>query len=266
MATRLRKSHFLMALISTWIEDFKRALASGVPTAAEVNALTGTGYTTAGQVVTTSDNQTVTANQYAGCWLIGATKAPCLIVSHPAATAGTVAFTVYGAAPATTAEGYRILRAPTPVTAVGTTVSHYDRAEYSVTAANASNLATSRALLKAILVATVDHREDLLAHAALDTDNLSPRADLADNLRSISGAALTGSGGLCERANNLKGAINGHLTEAGVHVVNDTSNPIASTDATDQGSLNTLLNEIKTDFNLHLANGLPVPSWRVLED
>ena len=35
------------------------------------------------------------------------------------------------------------------------------------------------------------------------------------------------------------------------HKVDDTSNPITSTNATDQTNLNTLLNEIKTDYNLH---------------
>lgn len=84
------------------------------PTTAQTDYFVGTGYSTAGQVVTTSDNHTVAENEYAGMWLITATKAPCLIVSHPAASAGTVALTVIGAAPATTAEAYRILRAPTP--------------------------------------------------------------------------------------------------------------------------------------------------------
>lgn len=91
------------------------------PVAAETEALSGSGYTTAGQVVTTSDNQTVTANQFAGCWLMFDTHAPCLIVSHPAAAAAPVAFTVRGAAPASTAEGYYVYASPTPV---GTVASH----------------------------------------------------------------------------------------------------------------------------------------------
>ena len=90
-------------------------------TAAEINAFTGSGYATAGQVVTTTDNQTMTLNQCAGMWLITATKPPCLIASNTAVAGAPAVLTVYGAAPATTAEGYRILAAPTPV---GTVASH----------------------------------------------------------------------------------------------------------------------------------------------
>ena len=36
-----------------------------------------------------------------------------------------------------------------------------------------------------------------------------------------------------------------------VHDVNDTTNPVTSSDATNQTTLNTLLNEIKTDYNAH---------------
>jgi hypothetical protein len=90
-------------------------------TSATADAFTGTGYATAGQVVTTSDNQTMTLNQCAGMWLITATKAPCLIVSNTAVTGAPAVLTVYGEAPATAAEGYKILRAPTPA---GSVASH----------------------------------------------------------------------------------------------------------------------------------------------
>lgn len=91
------------------------AFTGTASTAAEINAFTGTGYTTAGQVVTTSDNQTMTLNQCAGMWLITATKAPCLIASNTAVTGAPAVLTVFGAAPSTTAEAYRILKSPTPV-------------------------------------------------------------------------------------------------------------------------------------------------------
>lgn len=88
------------------------------PTAAEAVAFSGTGFTTSGQVVTTSDNQTMTLNQCANMWLITATHAPCLIVSNTAVTGAPAVLTVFGAAPATTAEGYKILKAPTPAGSV----------------------------------------------------------------------------------------------------------------------------------------------------
>jgi hypothetical protein len=97
------------------------AFTGTAATVAEMNHVTGTGYATAGQVVTTSDNQSLALNECAGMWLLAATKAPCLIVSHPACAAAPAVFTVEGEAPATTAEGYRVLRAPTPA---GTVASH----------------------------------------------------------------------------------------------------------------------------------------------
>lgn len=97
------------------------AFTGGPAMTAEVDAFTGSGFATAGQVVTTTDNQTMTLNQCAGMWLITATHAPCLIVSNTAVSGAPAVLTVYGAAPATTAEGYRILKAPTPA---GSVASH----------------------------------------------------------------------------------------------------------------------------------------------
>ena len=74
----------------------------------------GTGFATAGQVVTTTDNQTMTLNQCANMWLITATQAPCLIVSNTAVSGAPAVLTVYGLAPTTDAGTYKILTAPTP--------------------------------------------------------------------------------------------------------------------------------------------------------
>lgn len=76
----------------------------------------GTGYTTAGQVTTTTDNQTMTLNQCAGMWLIGntASEAPALIVSNTAVTGAPAVLTCIGTPPVTDAGGYKIV-ATTPV-------------------------------------------------------------------------------------------------------------------------------------------------------
>lgn len=62
------------------------------------------------------------------------------------------------------------------------------------------------------------------------------------------------------RANACKAAYNTHIASAvsattgqGCHIAADAANAITSPDATDQATANTLLNELKTDFNLHRA-------------
>ncbi len=59
------------------------------------------------------------------------------------------------------------------------------------------------------------------------------------------------------RANELKRLMNLHLASTAKHISADATNVITSADATDQGTADTLLNEIKTDLNLHqlLAGG-----------
>ena len=93
---------------------------TGTAPASDLNyatpAFSGTGLTAAGQVMTTTDNQTMTLNQCAGMWLLAATGAtpPMLIVSNTAVTGAPAVLTVQGAA-ATDAGAYKILKALTPV-------------------------------------------------------------------------------------------------------------------------------------------------------
>lgn len=74
-------------------------------------AFSGTGLTAAGQVITTTDNQTMTLNQCAGMWLISATGAtpPNLILSNTAVTGAPAVLTVQGAA-STDAGAYKIVK------------------------------------------------------------------------------------------------------------------------------------------------------------
>jgi len=82
--------------------------------------LSGTGLTAVGQVITTTDNQTMGANQYRGYWLVSATAAtpPNLIIGNTAVTGAPAVFTVQGAA-STDAGAYDVVG----VTSSGSVVS-----------------------------------------------------------------------------------------------------------------------------------------------
>lgn len=74
-------------------------------------SFSGTGTTAAGQVITTTDNQTMTLNQCAGMWLVQtgtATTVPVLILSNTAVTGAPAVLTVQGVA-ATVAGTYKIV-------------------------------------------------------------------------------------------------------------------------------------------------------------
>jgi hypothetical protein len=99
------------------------AFTGAAPTkgVSEAGILTGTGFATAGQVITTTENETMSVDQYKGCWFITASQAPCVIVSNTAVSGAPGVFTVIGLAPTTNAEAWRVLTAPTPA---GTVASH----------------------------------------------------------------------------------------------------------------------------------------------
>lgn len=87
--------------------------ANAVNLAAPV--FSGTGQSSAGQVITTTDNQTMTLNQCAGMWFVSDTHGPYLIVSNTAVTGAPAVLTVMGDAPTTDAGAYKILKGATPV-------------------------------------------------------------------------------------------------------------------------------------------------------
>lgn len=80
-------------------------------------AFSGTGYATAGQVITTTDNQTMTLNQCAGMRFVppSGAKPDVLILSNTAVTGAPAVLTVQGIAPTTDAGAYKIVKALTPV-------------------------------------------------------------------------------------------------------------------------------------------------------
>lgn len=89
-------------------------------TSGEVTAFNGTGQSSAGQVITTTDNQTMTLNQCAGMWFISATHGPFYIVSNTAVMDAPAVLTVIGTAPTTDAGAYIIAKSPTPAGTNGT--------------------------------------------------------------------------------------------------------------------------------------------------
>lgn len=114
---------------------------------------------------------------------------------------------------------------------------------YIVTAANATDLATSLALVNQIKAVYNEHAADDVAHDSAVSDVIT--TDDAVDLTTAE-----------DLANELKAAINVHYTEANVHFNNDAANTIAAADATDQGTLDTLINSIKTKLNTHIQNAL----------
>lgn len=82
-------------------------------------AFSGTGYATAGQVITTTDNQTMAATDTAaGMWFIAnalGSSEPVLILSNTIVAGAPAVLTVQGEAPVTDAGTYKIVKALTPV-------------------------------------------------------------------------------------------------------------------------------------------------------
>lgn len=140
--------------------------------------------------------------------------------------------------------------------AAGAAPVHTDRDERTVAVANASSLDTSLALCKALLTVYAAHAPDALHHHTGDETNAvaSVPADVIDLPSAITAA------------NELKAAFNAHRVENNTHWTDDTTNVVSSPDATDQTSVNTLLNELKTDLNAHLGAGFDEPpSWRIID-
>lgn len=111
---------------------------------------------------------------------------------------------------------------------------------YLVTAANASDLATSLALLTNVEAVLARHYANAKGHKVADGVNSVISAAAAIDLAT----AIT-------RANEVKADYNLHVASTTYHYVADATNTIAAANATDQASLNTLLNELKTDVNAH---------------
>lgn len=123
----------------------------------------------------------------------------------------------------------------------------------TVTAASATNLATSITLVNNILGVFHSHCKDDSSHLIKDTVN-DPQLD-GYSLVVTTGVTMTDTAAVVVNVNALKILFNAHLTQAGVHVNNDGTNTVSTAAATDLASAETLLNAMKTAVNAHMASG-----------
>ncbi len=133
-----------------------------------------------------------------------------------------------------------------------TTTYHMDATEKVVTAADATDLASSIVLANDLRAVWVAHKADTLALKTVDTATLT--APVMTTL--ATGYTL---------ANEIKGDYATHIASTAWHYAADSTNTIAASDATTQESLNTLLNELKADLNLHMADAPTTRSFRVVD-
>lgn len=158
-----------------------------------------------------------------------------------------------------------------------TTYPHYDKtattntdyiapvaSTLQVTAATASSLATSRTLTQDIWAVATTHFADAIAssganggaHAVADSTAIASfGSKIADTavLATIYGAL-----------NAYKAALNVHASQSGVHSHDDASLVIATADATDQNSTNTLANAIASALNTHISAAMAGPSIKIV--
>ncbi len=115
----------------------------------------------------------------------------------------------------------------------------------TVTAASATNLVTSITLANNIRQVLIQHTPDAEAHLVADTfaSASTLATTIASDLQSASNLA-----------NAAKTILNAHLTQSGVHVLNDSLNANSTTAATDQTTTDNLLNALKTNINAHVGS------------
>lgn len=110
---------------------------------------------------------------------------------------------------------------------------------------NAVDLPTSIALTKFMKYICQTHALDTAQHLNADTTNRTTLIAIADPIDLPS---------VITAINGVKVFFNAHQTQASVHINNDNSNNIATANATDLPSTQTLANAIKTALALHIAH------------
>ena len=126
----------------------------------------------------------------------------------------------------------------------------------AIASAAASSLGTSITLANEIKGVLAVHMADTSAHLVADSTNVNfDGYALASNL--ATGIAL---------ANAIKVDYEAHRVDTSSHVNADSTHTISASAATDQNSLNTLLNELKSDINAHIADGGSVQRLVLIDD
>ncbi len=134
---------------------------------------------------------------------------------------------------------------------------HMDKCERTIAAAVASDLATSLTLCNELIGFLRFHLADSTvaagtAHKVADVTSL-PVLGAAIDLTSAQTAA-----------NLMKATYNTHIASTTYHYNADATNGIAAADASNQGTLNTLLNEMRTDCAAHTQSGASQASIRLV--
>lgn len=129
---------------------------------------------------------------------------------------------------------------------------HLDASELIPVAGAPSGLPACLVTLKNLIACYIFHAADLLALKVADAGSLPLPTDPVD---------LTTAN---TAANLLKTFHGTHIASTTIHYNADSTNTITSANATDQGSLETLLAELLTDFTAHIANAPSAPSLRTV--
>lgn len=129
---------------------------------------------------------------------------------------------------------------------------HMDASEVTVTAADAVDLGTSLTLVNQLLDVYQFHMADLLAHKVAGVALASY----------VHATDLTSAKA---RANDIQAKYNTHIASTTYHYNADGTNASAAAAATTQGTLNTLLNELKACLNAHMANAPAAKSLRLVD-
>lgn len=122
---------------------------------------------------------------------------------------------------------------------------HYDEPEAEITTPDASSLATSKTLAKALAVFVEAHATGATTgrHGAATTIAIAAWSSKPNEPADLAEAQAM--------ANEIKADINTHIAVANAHRWTETA--IATADGSDQGTTNTLLNAIKAFLNAHRA-------------
>lgn len=136
-----------------------------------------------------------------------------------------------------------------------TTGSYVDPADTAdtITAANATDLATGITLANEAKGAFNRHCADAVAHLVADTVN------------TITSANASTQGTLNTLLNELKADFNTHMAQAGVHFTNEAANTIVAADSTDLASSQTLATAVKAAYNAHIILSIAAPSITLVD-